>query len=52
MYAIAIYFMHYNFARAHKTLANPYPRTLAMAAGLSNHIWAVGEIVKLLNVGS
>ncbi|HTA14608.1 MAG TPA: IS1 family transposase [Solirubrobacteraceae bacterium] len=25
--AVAIHFMHYNFARPHKTLANPYPRT-------------------------
>jgi IS1 family transposase len=45
--ALALYFMHYNFARVHKTLANPYPRTPAMAAGLTNYIWAVEEIVKL-----
>jgi IS1 family transposase len=31
--AVALHFMHYNFARPHKTLANPYPRTPAMAAG-------------------
>ena len=47
MYAIALYFMHYNFARPHKTLANPYPRTPAMAAGVSNHVWTIEEIVKL-----
>jgi len=47
MYALALYFMYYNFARPHKTLANPYPRTPAMAAGVSNHIWTIGEIVKL-----
>ena len=47
--ALALYFMHYNFARAHKTLANSYPRTLAMAAGLANHIWTIEEIVKLIN---
>jgi len=45
--ALALYFMHYNFARPHKSLANPYPRTPAMAAGLSNHIWTIGEIVEL-----
>ena len=45
--AIALYFMHYNFVRPHKTLANPYPRTPAMAAGVSNHIWTVEDIVKL-----
>ena len=46
-YALALYFMHYNFARSHKSLANPYPRTPAMAAGISNHIWTIEEMVKL-----
>jgi IS1 family transposase len=46
-YAVAIHFMYYNFARPHKTLANPYPRTPAMAAGIENHIWTVEEIVRL-----
>jgi len=41
--------MHYNFARVHKTLANPYPRIPAMAAGISDHIGAFEEIVKLTN---
>jgi IS1 family transposase len=45
--AIALYFMHYNFARPHKSLANPYPTTPAMAAGISDHIWTIEEIVKL-----
>jgi len=48
-YALALYFMHYNFVRPHKTLANPYPRTPAMASGISNHIWAIEEIVKLIS---
>ena len=30
--AIALYFMHYNFARPHQALASPYPTTPAMAA--------------------
>jgi len=47
-YALALYFMHYNFARPHKTLAYPYPRTPAIAAGLTNRIWTVEEIVKLV----
>ncbi len=47
--ALALYFMYYNFARPHKTLANPYPRTPAMAAGISDHIWTVEEIVKLID---
>ncbi|MBI2846442.1 MAG: IS1 family transposase [Chloroflexi bacterium] len=47
MYALALYFMHYNFARVHKSLANPYPRTPAMVAGISDHIWTIEEIVSL-----
>ena len=47
IYALALYFMHYNFARVHKTLANPYPRTTAMASRIKDHIWTVEEIVKL-----
>ena len=46
--ALALYFMHYNFARSHKTLSNPYPKSPAMAAGLTSHIWAIEEIVKLV----
>jgi IS1 family transposase len=53
--AVAIHFMHYNFGRPHKTLANPYPRTPtikrspAMAAGVTDHIWTPEEIVRLLD---
>jgi hypothetical protein len=39
--------MHYNFARPHKTLAYPYPKTPAMAAGLTDHVWTIEEIVGL-----
>ena len=46
-YAVALHYMHYNFARPHRTLANPYPRTPAMAADIENHIWTVEEIVRL-----
>jgi len=48
MFALALYFIHYNFSRQHKSLANPYPRTPAMAAGLSDHIWTIAEIVSLI----
>jgi len=47
IFALALYFMYYNFARPHKTLTNPYPRTLAMASGISAHIWTIEEVVKL-----
>jgi IS1 family transposase len=46
--AVSLHYMHYNFARPHKSLANPYPRTPAMAAGVTDHVWSVEEIVGLL----
>jgi len=49
MHAISLHFMFYNFARPHKTLSKPYPKTPAMAAGLTDHIWTIGEIVSLLD---
>jgi IS1 family transposase len=42
---VAIHFMHYNFARIHKTLRV----TPAMAAGLSDHVWSLEEITLLAN---
>ncbi len=44
---LALYFMYYNFARPHKTLANPYPRTPTMASGVADHIWTIEDIVRL-----
>lgn len=49
VHAISLHFMYYNFARPHKTLANPYPRTPAMAAGIADHIWKIEEVVALLD---
>lgn len=46
--AIALHFMYYNFARPHKTLASPYPKTPAMAAGVTDHVWKIEEILNLL----
>jgi len=40
---VAIHFMHYNFARIHKTLRV----TPAMEAGISDHVWTFEEIVRL-----
>lgn len=48
VYALALYFVHYNFVKLHKSLANPYPSTPAMASGISTHIWTIEEIVKLI----
>ncbi|MFC2016925.1 IS1 family transposase [Chloroflexota bacterium] len=47
-HTVALHFMYYNFARPHQTLATPYPTTPAMAAGISDHIWTIEEIVKLV----
>jgi len=41
--AVALHFIHYNFARIHKTLRI----TPAMAAGISDHVWSYEEIVSL-----
>ena len=46
--AVSLHFFHYNFARPHRSLANPYPRTPAMAAGIADHIWTLDEIAGLL----
>jgi aromatic ring-cleaving dioxygenase len=41
---VAIHFRYYNFGRIHKTLRV----TPAMAAGLSDHVWSLEELVGLL----
>ena len=43
--AIALHYMHYNFARVHQTLRV----TPAMEAGISDHVWTLNEIVSLLD---
>ncbi len=47
--AVSLHFMHYNFARPHKSLRNPYPRTPAMAAGVGDHVWTLTDIARLAN---
>jgi IS1 family transposase len=48
-HAVALHYLHYNFACPHSTLANPYPRTPAMAAGVADHVWTLREIAGLLD---
>ena len=43
-HAVALHFMHYNFARIHRSLRV----TPAMEAGVSNHVWSLEGIVGLL----
>lgn len=42
--AVALHFMHYNFARVHQTLRV----TPAMEAGIAEHVWSLEEIVNLI----
>ena len=42
--AVALHFLHYNFARIHQTLRV----TPAMEAGVTDHVWSIEEIVGLL----
>jgi IS1 family transposase len=48
-HAVSLHFMHYNFARPHRTLKERYPRTPAMAAGVADHVWSLEEIAALLD---
>ena len=41
-HAVALHFMYYNFVRIHKTLRV----TPAMAAGVTDKLWDVGDIVR------
>ena len=43
--SVALYFMHYNFARIHRALRI----TPATAAGVADHVWGLEEIVGLLD---
>jgi hypothetical protein len=43
--AVALHFMHYNFARIHQTLRV----TPAMESGVADHAWTIQEIVNLLD---
>jgi hypothetical protein len=47
--AVALHFQFYNFARPHKSLKNPYPRTPAMAAAVADHVWTLTDIARLLD---
>jgi IS1 family transposase len=44
--AVSLHFMHYNFCRVHKSLNGQTP---AMAAGLTDHVWKLHEVIALLD---
>ena len=43
-HAVSLHFLHYNFVRIHQTLRV----TPAMAAGVTDTLWEIGDIVKLV----
>ncbi len=45
MHAVALHFMYYNFVRIHQTLKV----TPAMAAGLTDHLWDISDLVALID---
>lgn len=44
-YAVALHFTYYNFCRVHQTLTI----TPAMAAGVSDHVWELSELIDLID---
>jgi len=43
--AVALHFMHYNFARPHQTLSKKAGKPTAprMAAGVADHVWSLAD---------
>jgi IS1 family transposase len=44
--AVSLHFAHYNYCRPHKSLGSGV--TPAMAAGIADHVWTLGELIGLL----
>jgi hypothetical protein len=44
-HAVALHFVHYSFCRIRQRLRV----TPAMEAGITNHVWGIGEIASLLD---
>jgi len=44
-YAISLHYMYYNFCRVHQTLKTKTP---AMAAGVTDRVWKVTDLVEML----
>jgi IS1 family transposase len=55
MHAVSLHFMNYNFCRPHQTLtrlAKGIHTTPAIAAGITNHVWQIDEVVQLIEAPS
>ena len=48
MHALALYFVHYNFCRIHKTLRS----TPAMAAGVTDRLWSLEDVVARIDAAA
>ena len=48
VHAISLHFMFYNFCKIHKTLRV----TPAMEAGISDHVWDLGEVVMMADTNA
>lgn len=51
-HAVSLHFMNYNFCRPHQTLTKANKgvhKTPAIAAGITDHVWKIGEITALLD---
>ena len=43
-YAVAMFFMFYNFCRVHSTIGT----SPAVASGITDHVWTIEELIGLL----
>jgi hypothetical protein len=51
-HSVSLFFMHYNFCRAHQTLTKAnggIKTTPAMAAGLTDHVWTAEELIERMD---
>jgi len=48
VHAVSLHFMYYNFCRIHQSLRI----TPAMAAGVTDHVWEIEEIIALIDANS
>ena len=51
-HALALFYVHYNFCRAHHSLSKPYPTTPAMATGLADNVRDMEWLVELVEANT